>query len=196
MSVLWENWLFALGDAQEPKLSFKNNKTFLIHENSFYFANLWKTKLPKTKFKWFNNKNLPNINNGISEEVLIFSGPKNIMEIYYWLENFPGIQLLFFDKELTKSLRLNYKWLVSKKIKANTYPYQTETILGLKWNPVLVGHLYLSEKFVLSLLKIIFSQKEKIVPHPLFKNLHIGDNKIFRDTFSFHVSSKKMFLFK
>ena len=24
LSVLWENWLFALGDAQEPKLSFKN----------------------------------------------------------------------------------------------------------------------------------------------------------------------------
>tara|TARA_Y100001970_G_scaffold172481_1_gene210797 strand:- start:306 stop:1205 length:900 start_codon:yes stop_codon:yes gene_type:complete len=196
LSLLWENWLFAIGNVQEPVLSYENTKTFLIHENSYYFANLWKTWSPKTKFKWFNKKKLPNLNNGLSEEVLVFNGPKEIIEIFYWLENLPGIQLLLFDKKVLKSLRFNYKWLIPKKIKANTFPYQTEDILGLKWHPVLVGHSYLSENFVLALLKIIYGHKEKIAPHYLFKNLKISDNKIFRDTLSFHVSSKKMFLFK
>ena len=42
----------------------------------------------------------------------------------------------------------------------------------------------------------IFSQKEKINPHPLFKNLIISDNKNFRNLFSFHTSSKKFFRVK
>ena len=86
--------------------------------------------------------------------------------------------------------------MIPKKLPPNTFPYQSESILGLKWHPVLVGHSELSEKFVISLLKIIFSQKEKIIPHSLFKNLLISDNKIFRDIFSFHDSSKKMFRLK
>ena len=191
ISVLWENWLFAIGNSQKTEINFRNRNDFLIHENSFYFAKFWKDVLPKTKFKWFNKKNIPNLDKDFSEEIVIFSGPKNLQEIFYWLEKYAGIKLLSFNKQLIESIKLKYKWLISEKIPPNTYPYQLERLLGLKWHPVLVGHVSLSEDFVFSLLKIIFSQKEKINPHPLFKNLIISDNKNFRNLFSFHTHRRK-----
>jgi len=196
LTVLWKNWLYAIGSSQKPFLTFENTKTFLIHENSVYFSQLWKTISPKTKFQWFNKNNIPNLDKDFSEEVVIFTGPKNLDEIFNWLEQFAGIHLLSIDKKIVKSLSLNYKWLIPKKLPANTYPYQSESLLGLTWHPVLVTNASLPDDFARNLLKIIFSQKGKINPHPLFKDLLIKDNITFRKIFPYHSSSKNLFRFK
>lgn len=193
LTVLWKNWLYAIGNAQKPILTFENTKSFLIHENSAYFSQLWKTISPKTKFQWFNNKSIPNFEKNFSEKVTIFTGPKYLQEVFYWLEQFAGIHLLSVDKQIIKSLSLSYEWLIPKKISANTYPYQSEPLLSLTWQPVLVTNTNLPEEFARNLLKIIFSQKEKINPHPLFRDLLIIDNIIFRNIFPYHSSSKNLF---
>ena len=193
LSVLWKNWFYAIGNAQKPILTFENTKSFLIHKNSAYFAQLWRTISPKTKFEWFNNNSIPNFEKNFSEEVTIFTGPKSLQEVFYWLEQFAGIHLLSIDKQIIKSLSLSYEWLIPKKIPANTYPYQSEPLLSLTWHPVLVTNASLPEEFARNLLKIIFSQKEKINPHPLFRDLLIIDNIIFRNIFPYHSSSKNLF---
>jgi len=196
LTVLWENWLYAIGTAQKSFLTFGNTNTFLIHENSFYFSQFWRTISPKTKFKWLNKNSIPNFENGFYEEVFLFTGPKYIQEIFSWLEQFAGIHLLSLDKQIVKSLNLKYKWLIPKKMPANTYPYQSESLLGLTWHPVLLTNRGFSDELASNLLKIIFSQKEKINPHPLFKDLIIQDNILFRKIFPYHSFSKNLFKFK
>ncbi len=196
LTVLWENWLYAIGSAQKPFLAFENTKNFMIHENSVYFSQLWRNKSPKTKFKWFNKNSIPKFENDLSEEVLILTGPKYLEEIFSWLNQFAGIHLLALDKRTIKSLSLNYKWIVPKKLPANTFPYQSESLLGLTWHPVLVTNAGFSDELARTLLKIIFSQKEKINPHPLFKDLLISNNIIFLKILPYHPSSKIFFGFK
>jgi len=196
LCVLWENWLYAIGSSQKPLLTFENTNTFLIHENSIYFSQIWSSISTKTEFQWFDKNSIPNFEKDISEEVIIFTGPKYLQEIFNWLEQFAGIHLLSIDKQIIKSFSLNYKWLIPKKLPSNTYPYQSESLLGLTWHPVLVTNKNLPDKFAKALLKIIFSQKENINPHPLFKDLLIKDNIIFRKIFPYHSSSKNLFRFK
>ena len=196
LSVLWRNWLYAIGSPQKTVLTFENTKNFLIHENSFYFSQFWRSISPKSRFKWFNKNSIPNFENGLSDEVVIFTGPKYMHAIFFWLEQFAGIHLVATDKKIIKSINLNYKWIIPKKIPANTYPYQSKSLLSITSHSVLVTNTSLADEFARDLLKIIFSQKGKINSHPLFKNLLIADNIIFRKVFPFHSSSKRVFRFK
>ena len=196
LSLLWKNWLYIIGTVPSPFLSIESTNNFLIHENSIYFAKVWKEFSPNTKFKWFNEQSIPSFENGFSEEVLIFTGPSHLKEINYWLEKFAGIHLLSLEKRITEALILKNKWLLHHKLPSNSYQYQTEPLTGLVWNPVLITHRNFPKDIAKDLLNIIFSQKEKINPHILFKNLLIEDNIAFRKVYPYHTSARNMFRLK
>jgi len=196
LSVLWKNWLYVMGTVPGSFLSLESTKTFLIHDNSVFFAKVWKKLSPKTVFKWFNGKSIPDFDKGFSEEVLVVTGPIVLREINYWLEQFAGIHLLSLDQLIVKSLTSNYKWLITQNVSANTFPYQTDKLTGIAWHPVLVSHKNLSEELALNLLKTIYSQKDSLNPHVLFQNLDIENNIVFRKIYPYHSSAKNMFKFK
>jgi len=196
LSVLWKNWLYILGTVPGSFLSLKSTKTFLIHDNSVFFAKIWKKLSPRTVFKWFNGKSIPDFKKGFPEDVLVVTGPNKLREISYWLEEFAGLHLLSLDHLIIKSLTSNYKWLIPQKIPANTFPYQSETLSGIAWNPVLIAHKDFSKKLGFTLLKMIFSQKNSLSPHVLFKNLIFEDNKVFRKIYPYHPSAINMFKLK
>ncbi|HBJ47016.1 MAG TPA: hypothetical protein DDY69_06755, partial [Deltaproteobacteria bacterium] len=79
--VLWQNWLYVMGTVPGPLLSLESTQTLLVHDNSFYFAQVWKNLAPQTKINWFNTESIPNFSEGFSEEVLAFTGPAPLKEV-------------------------------------------------------------------------------------------------------------------
>ena len=110
----------------------------LVHENSLYFARVWNSLVPGTNFSWFNANNLPEFSEGFIEEALVLTTPVPLKEINYWLEQIPGIKLLSLERRLVRTLRSTFNWLTPKKIPANIFLYQTNTLQSVVWHPVLV----------------------------------------------------------
>jgi len=59
LSVLWKNWLYVLGTVPGPFLSLESTQTLLVHDNSLYFAQVWKKLAPQSKINWFNSSSIP-----------------------------------------------------------------------------------------------------------------------------------------
>ena len=196
LSVLWKNWLYVLGTVPGPFLSLESTQTLLVHDNSLYFAQVWKKLAPQSKINWFNSSSIPDFTDGFSEEVLAVTGPVPLQEINNWLEQFAGIRLLALDQQLIRSLRLNYTWLIPHKLPANSFSYQAEALTGVAWNPVLVVRGDFPEESATTLLKLIFAQKDALNPHLLFQILLRSDNIAFRKVYPYHSAAKKMFRFK
>ena len=196
LTVLWENWLYILGTVPGQFLSLESTQTLLVHDNSLYFAQVWKKLAPQTKLNWFNSSSIPDFKDGFSEEVLAVTGPVPLKEINNWLEQFAGIRLLALDRRLIRSLNFQYPWLRPKKLLANTFSYQSEAKAGVAWNPVLVVRGDFPKDLATTLLKMIFAQKEALNPHILFQNLLRTDNITFRESYPYHSASKTMFRFK
>jgi TRAP-type uncharacterized transport system substrate-binding protein len=196
LSVLWKNWLYVLGTVPGPFLSLESTQTLLVHDNSLYFAQVWKKLAPQSEITWFNGSSIPDFTDGFSEEVLAVTGPVPLREINNWLEQFAGIRLLALDQQLIRSLRLNFPWLMPHKLPANSFSYQAEALTGMVWNPVLVVRGDFSEKLATTLLSLMFSQKETLNPQFLFKNLVRTDNIVYRKVYPYHAAAKKMFRFK
>ncbi|MBC8258998.1 MAG: hypothetical protein H8E38_08275 [SAR324 cluster bacterium] len=196
ITVLWQNWLYVLGTVPGPFLSVENTQTLLVHENSLYFAQAWKGLAPQTKINWFNSKSLPDFSAGFSEEVLSFTGPAPLQEVNYWLEQYPGIRLLSPDQQLVQVLRKKFSWLTPQKLPANTYLYQSESLAGLAWYPVLVTRRDYPDKLVTKMLQLIYAQNKALNPHPLFQNIRRTYNVAFQKNYIYHPAAKKMFRFK
>lgn len=196
LSVLWKNWLYVLGTVPGPLLSLDSTQTLLVHDNSLYFAQVWKKLAPQSEINWFNGNSIPDFTDGFSEEVLAVTGPVPLREINNWLEQFAGIRLLALDQQLIRSLRLNYPWLMPHKLPANSFSYQAEALTGVAWNPVLVVRGDFPEKLALTLLKLMFSQKDALNPQLLFKNIVRKDNIAYRKVYPYHSAAKTMFRFK
>ena len=196
LSVLWKNWLYVLGTVPGPFLSLESTQTLLVHDNSLYFAQVWKKLAPQSEITWFNGSSIPDFTDGFSEEVLAVTGPVPLREINNWLEQFAGIRLLALDQQLIRSLRLNFPWLMPHKLPANSFSYQAEALTGIVWNPVLVVRGDFSEKLAATLLSLMFSQKETLNPQFLFKNIVRTDNIAYRKVYPYHSAAKKMFRFK
>ena len=113
LSVLWKNWLYVLGTVPGPFLSLESTQTLLVHDNSLYFAQVWKKLAPQSEITWFNGSSIPDFTDGFSEEVLAVTGPVPLREINNWLEQFAGIRLLALDQQLIRSLRLNFPGSIS-----------------------------------------------------------------------------------
>ena len=196
LSVLWKNWLYVLGTVPGPFLSLESTQTLLVHDNSLYFAQVWKKLAPQSEITWFNGSSIPDFTDGFSEEVLAVTGPVPLREINNWLEQFAGIRLLALDQQLIRSLRLNFPWLMPHKLPANSFSYQAEALTGMVWNPVLVVRGDFPEKLATTLLSLMFSQKETLNPQFLFKNIVRTDNIAYRKVYPYHSAAKKMFRFK
>ena len=196
LSILWSNWLIILGKVPGPYLSISGKKSMLVHENSLYFANTWKSLVPTTNFSWFNSYNLPVFSEGFDEEILVFTAPVPLKEINYLLEQFPGIKLLSLDGRLVKSLLSSFNWIAPKKIPANNFPYQTKSLQSLVWHPVLIVRKDLPISKAMKLLQLIYTQKNSLIPHPLFDNLRLTDNLPYRKIYTFHPAAKSMFKLK
>ena len=196
LSVLWKNWLYVLGTVPGPFLSLESTQTLLVHDNSLYFAQVWKKLAPQSEITWFNGSSIPDFTDGFSEEVLAVTGPVPLREINNWLEQFAGIRLLALDQQLIRSLRLNFPWLMPHKLPVNSFSYQAEALTGIVWNPVLVVRGDFPEKLAATLLSLMFSQKETLNPQFLFKNLVRTDNIVYRKVYPYHAAAKKMFRFK
>ena len=196
LSLLWNNWLYILGTVPGSYLSLDSTQTLLVHDNSLHFAQVWKKLSPRTEISWFNGSSIPDFMGGFSEEVMAFTGPAPLDEINNWLEHFAGIRLLSLEQRLIQSLKLEYPWLRHKKISANTFSYQTEALSAVAWNPVLVTSADFPDKLAVTLLNLMFSQKEALNPHFLFNNLVRKDNITFRRIYPFHSAAKTVFLFK
>jgi len=196
LSVLWKNWLYVLGTVPGPFLSLESTQTLLVHDNSLYFAQVWKKLAPQSEITWFNGSSIPDFTDGFSEEVLAVTGPVPLREINNWLEQFAGIRLLALDQQLIRSLRLNFPWLMPHKLPVNSFSYQAEALTGIVWNPVLVVRGDFPEKLATTLLSLMFSQKETLNPQFLFKNIVRTDNVVYRKVYPYHAAAKKMFRFK
>ncbi|MEC8981787.1 MAG: hypothetical protein VYA81_09505 [SAR324 cluster bacterium] len=196
LSVLWKNWLYVLGTVPGPFLSLESTQTLLVHDNSLYFAQVWKKLAPQSEITWFNGSSIPDFTDGFSEEVLAVTGPVPLREINNWLEQFAGIRLLALDQQLIRSLRLNFPWLMPHKLLANSFSYQAEALTGIVWNPVLVVRGDFPEKLATTLLSLMFSQKETLNPQFLFNNIVRTDNIAYRKVYPYHAAAKKMFRFK
>ena len=196
LSVLWKNWLYVLGTVPGPFLSLESTQTLLVHDNSLYFAQVWKKLAPQSEITWFNGSSIPDFTDGFSEEVLAVTGPVPLREINNWLEQFAGIRLLALDQQLIRSLRLNFPWLMPHKLPVNSFSYQAEALTGIVWNPVLVVRGDFPEKLATTLLSLMFSQKETLNPQFLFKNIVRTDNVVYRKVYRYHAAAKKMFRFK
>ena len=196
LSVLWKNWLYVLGTVPGPFLSLESTQTLLVHDNSLYFAQVWKKLAPQSEITWFNGSSIPDFTDGFSEEVLAVTGPVPLREINNWLEQFAGIRLLALDQQLIRSLRLNFPWLMPHKLPVNSFSYQAEALTGIVWNPVLVVRGDFPEKLATTLLSLMFSQKETLNPQFLFKNIVRTDNIAYRKVYPYHSAAKKMFRFK
>ena len=196
LSVLWKNWLYVLGTVPGQFLSLESTQTLLVHDNSLYFAQVWKKLAPQSEITWFNGRSIPDFTDGFSEEVLAVTGPVTLREINNWLEQFAGIRLLALDHQLIRSLRLNFPWLMPHKLPVNSLSYQAEALTGIVWNPVLVVRGDFSEKLATTLLSLMFSQKETLNPQFLFNNIVRTDNIAYRKVYPYHTAAKKMFRFK
>ncbi|SVA03155.1 uncharacterized protein METZ01_LOCUS56009 [marine metagenome] len=196
LSVLWQNWLYVLGTVPGPYLTLESTQTLLVHDNSLYFAEVWKKLAPQTKLNWFNADSIPDFSDGFSEEVLTFTAPTPLQEVNDWLEQFPGIHLLSLDQLLVQALRSKNAWLTPQKLHANTFLYQTEPLEGVAWYPVLVVRRDFPKELVTTLLQMIFAQSESLNPHALFQNLRRTHNIAFQKIYNYHPVAKKMFRFK
>ena len=196
LSVLWKNWLYVLGTVPGLFLSLESTQTLLVHDNSLYFAQVWKKLAPQSEITWFNGSSIPDFTDGFSEEVLAVTGPVPLREINNWLEQFAGIRLLALDQQLIRSLRLNFPWLMPHKLPVNSFSYQAEALTGIVWNPVLVVRGDFPVKLATTLLSLMFSQKETLNPQFLFKNIVRTDNIAYRKVYPYHSAAKKMFRFK
>ena len=196
LSVLWKNWLYILGTVPGPFLSLESTQSLLVHDNSLYFAQVWRKMAPQSKITWFNGSSIPDFTDGFSEEVLAVTAPVPLREISNWLEQFAGIRLLALDQQLIRSLRLNFPWLMPHKLPVNSLSYQAEALTGIVWNPVLVVRGDFPDKLATTLLNLMFSQKETLNPQFLFKNIDGTDNIAFQKVYPYHAAAKKMFRFK
>jgi len=196
LSVLWSNWLIVLGSVPGPYLSLSGTKTMLVHENSLYFARAWNSLVPDTNFSWFNGNNLPEFSEGFAEGILVFSAPVPLKEINYWIEQFPGIKLLSLEGRLVRTLRSTFNWLTPRKIPANIFLYQTNPLQSVVWHPVLVVRKDFSILKATKMLQIIYAQKNSLIPDPLFDNLHLKDNLLYKKIYNFHPAAKSMFKLK
>ena len=196
LTVLWQNWLYVMGTVPGPLLSLESTQTLLVHDNSFYFAKVWKNLAPQTKINWFNTESIPNFSEGFSEEVLAFTGPAPLKDVNDWLEQFPGIRLLSLNQQLIQALRLKFSWLITQKLPANKYHYQIEELEGVAWYPVLVVRRDFSQKHAKILLNLIFSQSKALNPNVLFQSLLPTNNIAFKKIYAYHAAAKKMLRFK
>ena len=48
----------------------------------------------------------------------------------------------------------------------------------------------------IKLLQLIYSQKNSLIPHPLFHNLRLTDNLPYQKIYAFHPAAKSMFKLK
>ena len=196
LSVLWKNWLHVIGTVPGPFLSLESTQTLLVHDNSLHFAQLWKKLAPQSKINWFNSSSIPDFTDGFSEEVLVVTGPAPLSEINKWLEQFAGIHLLSLDQQLIQNVKLESPWLKPQKLPANTFSYQVRTLNALASNPILVTSGNFPEKLAINILNLMFSQKDVLNPHFLFKNLVFTDNIAYRKLYPYHSAAKTMFRFK
>ena len=196
LSVLWQNWLYVLGTVPGQYLTLESTQTLLVHDNSLYFAQVWKKLAPQTKLNWFNAGSIPDLSEGFSEEVLMFTAPTPLQEVNDWIEQFPGIHLLSLDQLLVQALSSKNVWLTSQKLPANIFLYQTEPLEGVVWYPVLVVRRDFPNEIAKTVLQLIFSQSESLNPHALFQNLNRSQNITFQEIYNYHPVAKKMFKFK
>tara|TARA_B100000579_G_C22817524_1_gene848730 strand:+ start:971 stop:1867 length:897 start_codon:yes stop_codon:yes gene_type:complete len=196
LSVLWSNWLIVLGTVPSPLLSISETKTLLVHENSLYFARVWKNLVPDTNFSWFNATNLPAFSEGFAEEILVLTSPVPLKQINTWLDKFPGIKMLSLETRLVKNLNSKFNWLLPKKIPANIFIYQTKPLQSLVWHPVLVVRKDFPISKANKLLRLIYSQSNSMIPHPLFDNLRLTDNLPYQKIYVFHPAAKSIFKLK
>ena len=192
LSILWTNWLIILGKDLRPYLNLSETKTMLVHENSLYFARVWNSLVPETNYNWFNANKLPDLSEGFSEENLVLTAPIPLKEINYLFEKFPGIKPLSIDERLVRTLRSKFKWLIPKKIPANSFLYHSKPLQSVIWHPVMVVRKDFPLSKATKLLKLIYDQRNSLVPHPLFNNLRLTDNLPYQKIYSFHPALKSM----
>ena len=196
LTVLWQNWLYVMGTVPGPILSLGSTQTLLVHDNTFYLAQVWNNLSPHTKINWFNIESIPDFSEGFSEEVLAFTGPVHLKEVNDWLEQFPGIHLLSLDQQLIQALQTKFSWLITQKLPPNTYLYQTEDLEGVAWYPVLVVRNDFSQERAKKLLNLIFAQSKALNPNVLFQNILRANNIAYKNVYDYHTAAKKIFRFK
>ncbi len=200
VSILWPNILYIIGSQTKTKLLDIHNTTPIhIHHNSDYFVATWSKLLPlenynSSQFKWFTANDSQTILSKLGTDILIATAPYPIQAFDQFFKTNPGYHFIPLSEKLLSSNRQHYPWIIDRPLPANIYPSMDSAPLRLLTSfPVLIVRADASKAFIEKLLKILFSQRDSIEPHGLFRFLDPQNNQLFEKNYNFHRTSKKFF---
>lgn len=202
LSVLWPNRLQIFGRIQGTKLTLDSSRNMLMHENTLFFAQVWKQLVPQSNLYWFNEDNFPDVGNIFTQEnsltpnVLAISGPLSFVQMNDWMQQIPNFHILSLEPQIIRALQAKYSWLSSKQIPKNTYFNQLETVESVVWYPVLVVRRDFPDSIAKAVLELMFDEKQKLSPHVLFQELRANNNLPFQKVYRYHSAAKNMYRFK
>ncbi|MDP6382221.1 MAG: TAXI family TRAP transporter solute-binding subunit [SAR324 cluster bacterium] len=196
VSVLWPNFLHAVVNrltlAQPSILS---ARSMLIHPNAMHAAQVWTSMVPEAEPVWWDQQVRDLQNLGLVQDGLLITAPVPVMELRQMLGRFETLKLASLEPSFILRLRQNSPWWKKWKLAKGFYPGQTETVLGLASFSVLVARVDFPPDLTEKWLKLLYSQKNKINPHFLLRNLDTKYNSLFKDTYHFHPKSRAFFKF-
>ena len=196
VSVLWPNFLHAVVNSLTlAQPSILSARSMLIHPNAMHAAQVWTSMVPEAEPVWWDQRVHDLQNLGLVQDGLLITAPVPVMELRQMLGRFETLKLASLEPSFILRLRQNSPWWKKWKLAKGFYPGQTETVLGLASFSVLVARVDFPPDLTGKWLKLLYSQKNKINPHILFRNLDTQYNSLFKDTYHFHPKSRAFFKF-
>ncbi|MBF0279648.1 MAG: hypothetical protein HQM13_17750 [SAR324 cluster bacterium] len=198
ISILWPNVLFVISHQLDiEKIQISTPKTIHIHENSDYFVTTWSKLLSSQNYKpdqfhWFHSEESQEILLNLKEGFFLMTAPYLLKELRQLLNTDTSYRLIPIDEMLLSGNQQHYPWLVTSFLPDNLYPSTPQPLPMLTSYPVLVARADTDSYFIEKVLTVLFSQRDLIQPHVLFRFLDPQKNQLFKN-YPFHRVSKQSF---
>ena len=201
ITVLWPNALHVVtSQIETTALRVDTQDSFCIHHNSTYFVASWSqlSYYDSNRIHWFTEENSLETLSSLENRVLLVTAPYPLKEIHHLLLQ-PAYKLIPLDDWLITFNRTQFPWLSNRPLPANIYPNTTQPVPTLTSFPVLITRVDTSLTLITQMLKILFpiasENHHGTFPHSLFRFLEPQNNFLFRNSYRFHMASKKRFKF-
>ncbi len=197
LAVLWPNWLHIVVNRfslASPSLELA--RTLLVHPNAMQAAMVWKSRVPEGRLVWLGPRHQSIETEGLAEDAMLLVAPAPVEELHSLLGLFKSLNLASLDGAMLKGIRRQAPWWHKWTLNKNTYPGQNKPLTGLASFSVLVSRVDFPDNEAKLLLELIYRQKTRLNSHMLFRNLNVGHNALFRETFHFHPRSRIFFKFE
>jgi len=198
ISVLWPNVLYVISRQSElVELQISTPNTIHIHENSDYFVTTWSKLLSfqnynPDQFQWFAAGQSQQVLSNLSEGVFLMTAPYPLQEIKQLLITDTSYKFIPLNEMLLVGNHQHYPWIITNLLPTNLYPSVLQPLPMLTSYPVLIARVDTNPSFIQNVLKILFSQRDRLQPHALFQFLDPQNNQRFKN-YQFHPTSKKLF---